>query len=57
MAQGVRNLFSAGIIAIVVAKTVGTILTYVGAIPTLYVMCMNLSYKTQQCGNISNKIS
>jgi len=29
--------------------------TLVGIIPTLYVICRNLSYKIQQCGNISLK--
>jgi len=36
---------------------VGTIPTLVGIIPTLYVICRNLSYKIQQFGNISYKIS
>jgi len=36
---------------------VGTIPALVGIIPTLYAMYRNLSYKIQQCGNISYKIS
>ena len=54
------SLCSAGIFP----KSVGIILTHVGTIPTLvgiiptfHVMCRNLSYKIQQFGNISYKIS
>ena len=36
---------------------VGAIPILVGIIPTIYVMCRNLSYNIQQCGNISYKMS
>ena len=41
----------------IILTQVGTIPTLLEIIPTLYIMCRNLSYKIQQCGNISYKIS
>ena len=42
----------------IVLTNIGIIPTLVGIIPTQYVMCRrNLSYKIQQCGNISYKVS